>query len=645
MTRAILLLVCLLVSSGGATAEPPSPAPARHAVATGPFRFTVLHTSDLHSSIEGLGPDRLFTAATGDSDPVHGHFARLAWAIRAARAEKQAAGEPLLLVDSGDSLFGTLFHILGPSTASAMLPEWTFFRELGYDAVGLGNHDFESTERGLVTMLRKASEQSFDLPLVCGNLVPDRGNIGPDAEAAAFKAFRETRRVDGRGTRISRLLIRDLAHAGRKVRVGILGLVGPDAARVCFANRRFSGFTGFDDGRTKMDSGPFHDLAREQVAELRAGYGCDLVVVLFHGGTPEDAELVQNVPGIDLLIAGHTHEHYLRQEGATVIAQAGWGGSWLGRLECSWADGRLTLLNPATFSVAIDDAIPADEAVLAEIARYKQEIDRLRAGASFTYATPLFMNHSDLTRRPWPENTAGVFVATTLRAELNRRISTPVDLYLLAYGMVRSDFQTHHQVPVLYQFSDIFRFLPLGFDEAMNPGTPVVTFYLTPGDLGKLLEAMAGLSGSTIAYEPVPSNQLSFRFSSWGIPFVSRIADLQLDGKPLNERTAPVHVGTNEFFARNLARIETLSHGLIVVHPRDGAGNLIATLTPIPGLKEVDLLAAGLWERDRNASWAADPASATTAPTAATQQEAATGTSAASAPSPTSSPSAEIPCR
>lgn len=604
MIAGIVLLLSLFVAPGQvAAAEPASVSIS--VPATAPFLFTVLHTGDLHSSLEGLGPDRYFTPAP-DYDPVRGHFARLATVIRQVRAEKEPSGEPLLLVDSGDALFGTLFHILAPSSSTRSLPEWSFFRNLGYDALGLGNHDFESTERGLLIALGKAASQGFDLPFVCGNLTIPTAPPGSGSEAVLLKSFRETRRVDGKGVRFSRLLVKDLSSAGRRLRIGIIGMVGPNAARLCLANRRFSGFVGFDDQRTALDTSAFHDLVKEQVVELKNGFGCDLIMVLFHGGNPEDLELARAVPEIDLLIAGHTHERYLRQQGKTIIAQIGWGGSWLGGLELSWADGRLTMRNPATPTIQIDDRIPAASDTLAEIDQYKVEIDRLRAGASFTYSTPVFNVSYNFERQPLPGNQAGFLVTSIIRQELNRRIATPVDVYLSAYGMIRSGLHTRSGNPALYQFSDIFRILPLGFDDSLQPGTPVVTFYLRPADLGKLLEAMAGLSGSTIAYEPVPSDRLHFTISEWGIPFVNRVADLQLHDKPLSEKTSLVHVGANEFFARNLAKIKNLSHGLIEVVPRDASGTPIATLNPLPGIREIDLLAAGLRFSQASDSWVAE---------------------------------------
>ena len=199
-----------------------------------------------------------------------------------------------------------------------------------------------------------------------------------------------------------------------------------------------------------------------------------------------------------------------------------------------------------------------------------------------------------MTRRPWPDNQAPVFVASVLRQELNRRLKTPVDVYLTTFGLVRGDLRPVGGKPCLLQYSDVFRLLPLGFDARMRPGAPVVSFYLKKQELKKLLEAMAVIAMKSASYDPAASDSLSYSIRGWGVPFYSKIADLKLHGQPIEQWPELVRIGTNEFFARNLKKVKDYSHGLIEIVPRDCDGKPLAAVKELDVPREPELLAIGL---------------------------------------------------
>ena len=119
--------------------------------------LTILHTNDLHSHLWGHSPEADYTPATLDDDPTLGGFARLAAAIKAERA---SAGADVLLLDGGDFLMGTLFHLAGTSKA----PELKLMQALGYDAAAIGNHEFDFTPAGLAAGGRGRPHRGGDLP-------------------------------------------------------------------------------------------------------------------------------------------------------------------------------------------------------------------------------------------------------------------------------------------------------------------------------------------------------------------------------------------------------------------------------------------------------------------------------------------------
>ena len=105
------------------------------------------------------------------------------------------------------------------------------------------------------------------------------------------------------------------------LRVGIFGLMGPDAAFCSSPNRHRGGaaaIDGYDDNAERRDPAALHARAREVVAELRVEQRCDVVICLFHGGTdpadgaePEDAALAAAVRGtsgcLGLIFRRHAH--------------------------------------------------------------------------------------------------------------------------------------------------------------------------------------------------------------------------------------------------------------------------------------------------------------------------------------------------
>lgn len=589
----LIVLTVLPVAAQPTAARPDAARPdAARPIAARPIqpvRFTILHTGDLHSCLAGMGPDGYFDPAGGPGDPVRGHYARLAHLIRAVRAEKAAATEPVLLFDAGDAEYGTLFHIVTPSATSTMAPEWQFFEDLGYDAIGMGNHSFEGTEPGLLKALEKAASLSIRVPLLASNL-----QFLPGSEP--FRAWRYDHLEPAPSTRFRRFLLRDLptGTGSGSLRVGIFGLVGPNAARLCLANRQTLAFTGYNDATGKAEPAALHERAAEMVQELRQAYGAHVVVALFHGGAPEDAELAAAVPGIDVIIAGHTHQAYFQQAGPTIITQTGWGGSNLGRLDLEWTPGHLALRNEGKTLVPVDASVPADSATLAFVEACRTEVDRLLAPATLTYATPIFELDRDLPKARWPANLAGTFVATRLRDEINRRLTPPVDAYLTTYGLIRSELLTVGGRPTRYQYSDVFKISPLGFDPWGRPGAPVVTFWLTRAEFATLLEAMVVFAGHTPAYEAVFSDNVAWNVRGWGIPFYNKVTGLTLHGQTLEQGPALVHLAANEFFARNLKRIRTLTYGMAAVEPRDASGTPLPALAPSGLPPEPELLAESL---------------------------------------------------
>jgi 2',3'-cyclic-nucleotide 2'-phosphodiesterase (5'-nucleotidase family) len=228
------------------------------------------------------------------------------------------------LVDAGDT-FVEDQHLEGNYFRGE--PVIKLMNQMDYDLAIPGNHDFEF---GLDVLAQRAGEASF--PFLAANIVP-----AADAKQDALDA-----------TALLKPFI-ILSPAG--VRIAFLGLTQP--------LHDFPGIEILDTVQT----------AFELVPSIRQE--ADLVVVLTHQNQVRDFEIVDSVPGIDLLLAAHEHanvyEHGL-QRGDTLIAKTSAWGREVGRVDL--------ILNRGTTGWELDKAEASLILVTAEIDE-DQEINQI----------------------------------------------------------------------------------------------------------------------------------------------------------------------------------------------------------------------------------------------------------------------------
>jgi 5'-nucleotidase len=255
--------------------------------------ITILHTNDVHSRIDP------FPEGQGRNAGLAG-AARRATLIEEIRRENRAKGGHTLLLDAGDVFQGTPYFNLFKGRV-----DFAVMRELGYDVMTLGNHDFDVGIDGLIAAL-DAARAPFDL--VSANY---------DFSRTALKG-----RVQPYITR-----------ACGPVKVGIFGLGVILEGLVSEPLRR---------GVVYRNPLP---VAREMAEHLRGSEGCDLVICLSHignegyDGEPGDQQIARDVSGIDLIVGGHSHTFMERPdriphgERTTLVFQVGYAGIYLGRVD------------------------------------------------------------------------------------------------------------------------------------------------------------------------------------------------------------------------------------------------------------------------------------------------------------------------
>lgn len=430
-------------------------------------KLLILHTNDIHSHFMGQAPERDYTPGSTNDDATTGGLARMATAIGAARTAAANDGTPVLLLDGGDFMMGTLFEFLGVTQAA----ELQFLQNAGYDATTIGNHELDWTPRGLAGILSSAVKAGVTVPILSSNMGFSDTSPADDDLKALFDA---------------NVIRPKLVKMVGDLKVGFFGLLGADAVQVT-------------PQAAPLAFEAIATAAARMVTELREEDKVDLVIALSHSGINgsgkgEDATLAAAVPGIDIIISGHTHDKLLQPAlvGSTLIVTAGSYGRNLGHLQVSvtpaaTAGGIANVVVDDYQMQNIDDTILGDEATQTQINALIAGLDTQLAAANLSYKTVVARTTTDLTSVPHVESTLGNLVTDAYR--LIGSALQPSDPPLIgaeANGSLRASILKGTTGDIW--FADLFRVTPLGIGPNQVPGFPLVTFYLSPKDISSGLE-------------------------------------------------------------------------------------------------------------------------------------------------------------
>ncbi|MGZ3098589.1 bifunctional metallophosphatase/5'-nucleotidase [Streptomyces sp. H72] len=275
------------VALAGAAAAPAAGAAAGRGGRGKPKRYalTVLGTTDLHGHVFNWDyfKDAEYTDAAGNAQGL----ARVSTLVDRVREEKGRRNT--LLLDAGDTIQGTpltyYYAKVDPITAEGgpVHPMAQAMNAIGYDAVALGNHEFNY---GIETL--RTFEEQCDFPLLGANAV-DAKTLKPAFPPYFMKTFR--------------------VKGAPPVKVAVLGLTNPGIAiwDKAYVQGKLA-FPGLEEQAAKW------------VPKLRS-MGADVVVVSAHSGSSGTssygdqlpyvenaaANVARQVPGIDAILVGHAH--------------------------------------------------------------------------------------------------------------------------------------------------------------------------------------------------------------------------------------------------------------------------------------------------------------------------------------------------
>ena len=306
-------------------------------IASADYSLTILHTNDFHARFE---PISKYDSGCGAEDNAEGKCfggsARLVTAVAEARARTNNS----ILVDGGDQFQGTLFYTYYKGKLAAEM-----MNKLGYDAMTVGNHEFDDGPEVL-----RGFMDAVDFPVLMSN-----ADVSGE-ELLAGKLAKST--VIERG--------------GQKL--GLIGLTPQDTDELA------------SPGHNIIFTEPVNAVQGE--VDKLTDMGVNKIIVLSHSGYVVDQAVAAGTTGVDVIVGGHsntllsnTNERaegaYPTVVGATAIVQAYAYGKFLGELYVTFNDsGEIT--EAVGEPIIVDGAINEDVATKARIAEAAAPLEEIR---------------------------------------------------------------------------------------------------------------------------------------------------------------------------------------------------------------------------------------------------------------------------
>lgn len=273
-------------------------------------KITIFHTNDSHARVESSGT-------------IVG-YAKIATLVN----REKAVQPNVLLLDAGDALHGQTIATLVKGKSIVEI-----YNAVGYHAMTLGNHDFNYGKDRVLEL-----EALANYPFLAANVVKEDGTPFVD-----------------------RYLIKEFSG----VKVAVFGLATPETY-----------YKSHPDNTKGLKIENPIEVAKEMVKILENQ--ADIIVVLSHLGVEPASEftdrmIAYQVPGVDLIIGGHSHTRFSTgfvNNGVTIV-QTGGNNESLGKIELTWSGGKLASIKP--------ELIPASAVVdLEEDAAVKSLITTLK---------------------------------------------------------------------------------------------------------------------------------------------------------------------------------------------------------------------------------------------------------------------------
>ncbi|MCR4264977.1 5'-nucleotidase C-terminal domain-containing protein [Nitratireductor sp. ZSWI3] len=308
------------------------------------YTLNILHINDWHSRIEPINKYDSTCAPEDDAEgKCFGGAARLVTAV--AEARKALDGQNVLFLNAGDNFQGSLFYTTYKGAVEA-----EFLNLMKTDAMVVGNHEFDDGEDGLATFLGEV-----EFPVLGSNV--------------------KAKEASKLGDRVKEYVI--LEVGGEKI--ALVGAVANDTAELSSPGEHVS---------IIEDVAGITEAVKAATAE-----GANKVIALTHVGYPRDLAAIAKIPGVDVVVGGHTNTLLSNTiDGAegpyptmvdnpdgykVPVVQAASYSKYLGDLKVVFNDDGV--VTEASGDVKLIDAsVAQDEAVVARVKELGGPIEELK---------------------------------------------------------------------------------------------------------------------------------------------------------------------------------------------------------------------------------------------------------------------------
>jgi len=217
------------------------------------WELNVVHINDIHAYFEETS---MAGTRCRKGDECVGGIARV---VSKYKQILKANPTNTIFLNAGDFYQGTVWYSVLKYEAMAY-----FGNLMNYDAMGLGNHDFDDSVSGLVPF-----SENVNFPLLASNLKVNTDQLVED------KHFYRSTVIEREGHKI-----------------GIIGYI-TNITVYNFPNKKVE----FEDEITKI---------KEEVKKLKSK-GVKIIIALGHSGYEVDKAIAKAIPELDLVVGGHSH--------------------------------------------------------------------------------------------------------------------------------------------------------------------------------------------------------------------------------------------------------------------------------------------------------------------------------------------------
>ncbi|MBR2676440.1 MAG: 5'-nucleotidase C-terminal domain-containing protein [Solobacterium sp.] len=236
------------------------------------YRLKLFETSDIHGVI-----------SYDDGTDWQLRMAKTAWIVNQERNRTgEKRNDTVLLLDGGDVFQGSLF-----STLLGWEPMSAVFDTMDYDAVAVGNHEFDKgldyvmdPDGTMMDYTRNGTDYRNEIPYVLCNLYQN----GKKVKGLRDYVILEKTAVNDKGKELP-------------VRIGVIGFAEDYSGSVSKQYFTEAGFAIRED----------YDDAMNLAKQLKEEEGCQAVILLAHGDSGGIAENLKEGCAIDLILGGHKH--------------------------------------------------------------------------------------------------------------------------------------------------------------------------------------------------------------------------------------------------------------------------------------------------------------------------------------------------